>query len=117
MKKCYTITLLCLVSTSLCFSQTRYWVGTSSSPGGNWSNTANWSTSSGGSGGASIPNANTFDVVFDHNSYVNLDITGLILHSIKVTNSVNTTIYTTVGNSIDVTSNTIGNEGMVIDAG
>lgn len=44
---------------------TRYWVGGS----GVWSfsNTSNWSTTSGGSGGASVPTSST-DVIFDQNS-------------------------------------------------
>lgn len=42
---------------------TRYWVGN----GGNWSDTAHWSTSSGGSGGASVPLAQD-TVVFDTSS-------------------------------------------------
>ncbi len=48
---------------SLNVSAQRYWVynGTGS---GNWSNTANWSTTSGGLGGASAPN-NIQDVIFD----------------------------------------------------
>jgi len=41
----------------------RYWVGGT----GNWSNTAHWSTSSGGSSGASAPGS-TDDVFFDGNS-------------------------------------------------
>ena len=51
---------------------TRYWVGGS----GAWSsgNTANWSTSSGGAGGASVPLI-TDDVVFDGNSGVSAIIT------------------------------------------
>jgi hypothetical protein len=43
---------------------TRYWVGN----GGNWDDTAHWSTSSGGSTGASIPLPQD-DVVFDANSF------------------------------------------------
>ena len=39
---------------------TRYWVGGT----GNWSDTARWSTSSGGGGGASVPRSHD-DVVFD----------------------------------------------------
>lgn len=39
---------------------TRYWVGGT----GNWSDTARWSTGSGGSGGASVPRSHD-DVVFD----------------------------------------------------
>jgi hypothetical protein len=42
---------------------TRYWVGGT----GNWTDTARWSTSSGGSGGASVPGSGD-DVVFDANS-------------------------------------------------
>src|SRR5437763_6034270 len=117
MKKCYTLIFLSLVSFSFCFSQTRYWVGATPPTVGAWSNTANWSTTSGGPGGASIPNASTFDVVFDRNALVNLDVTGLQLHSIKVTNAVTATIFTSVGNTIDVNSATIGNQGVVIDAG
>jgi hypothetical protein len=41
----------------------RYWVGGT----GNWSDTAKWSTTSGGAGGASVPGS-TDDVYFDANS-------------------------------------------------
>ena len=44
---------------------TRYWVGTATTD--LWNSTANWSTSSGGPSGASVPTA-TDDVVFDANS-------------------------------------------------
>lgn len=42
----------------------RYWIGDS----GNWNDTANWSTSSGGGGGASVP-TNVDDVYLDANSF------------------------------------------------
>jgi hypothetical protein len=42
----------------------RYWVGGS----GQWSNTAHWSTTSGGSGGASLPDSQT-SCFFDANSF------------------------------------------------
>jgi hypothetical protein len=42
----------------------RFWIGDS----GNWNDTAHWSTSSGGAGGASVPTASD-DVVFDSNSF------------------------------------------------
>jgi hypothetical protein len=42
---------------------TRYWVGGT----GNWNDTARWSTSSGGAGGADLPRSHD-DVVFDSNS-------------------------------------------------
>ena len=41
----------------------RYWVAVATS---NWNNTANWSTMSGGAGGASVPTANE-SAVFDAN--------------------------------------------------
>jgi len=52
----------------------RYWVGGS----GNWSDTAHWSTSSGGSGGASLPDGLSDRVFFDANSTgtCTLDTTG-----------------------------------------
>lgn len=42
----------------------RYWVGGT----GNWSDTAHWSRTSGGAGGASVPDAHT-DAIFDANSF------------------------------------------------
>lgn len=48
----------------------RFWVGISST---SWNNAANWSTTSGGLGGASIPDA-TDDVYFDSASSVNCSI-------------------------------------------
>lgn len=42
----------------------RYWIG----DGGNWNDTAHWSTSSGGGGGASLPGGSD-DVYFDLNSF------------------------------------------------
>jgi hypothetical protein len=46
----------------------RYWIGGS----GNWGDTAKWSTSSGGSGGASVPTSSD-DVYFDGSSNVGTD--------------------------------------------
>ena len=117
MKKCYTLILLCLLSL-MAFSQTsRYWVGPSSGAGGNWNNINNWSASSGGASGASVPNAGTFDVIFDQNALVNVDITSLTLNSIRVTNSRTATLFTTANTTITVNSSTVGAEGLKIDAG
>lgn len=46
----------------------RYWVGN----GGSWSDTGHWSSSSGGTSGASIPGAST-RVIFDENSFTDPD--------------------------------------------
>src|SRR5688572_2698306 len=112
MKKFYTVILLLLVSYSIAISQVRYWVGPPPPTVALWSSPANWSTSSGGAGGSSVPNSSSFDVIFDRNALVNLDVPGLVLHSIRVTNSSTTTIFTSVGNTIHVTSSTIGNEAL-----
>jgi hypothetical protein len=47
----------------------RYWIGGS----GSWTDTAKWSTSSGGSGGASVPTS-TDNVFFDANSHTGANI-------------------------------------------
>ncbi len=66
---------LLIFSFSLAAQSTYYWVGNS----GNWSDAAHWSLSSGGAGGAGIPDQNT-SVIFDANSFqapgslVNLDL-------------------------------------------
>ena len=117
MKKCYTLILLSLVVSTLSFSQNRFWVGPTSGAGGLWSNSANWSASSGGAGGASVPNGGGFNVVFDQNAVVNLDLVGLTLNSIRVMSSSRATIYTTIATDITVNSSTIGAEALVVDAG
>jgi hypothetical protein len=114
MKKCYTIALLCLISALTATSQTRYWVGPTD---GNWNNIANWSLSSGGAGGASVPNGLTFNAIFDVNASVNVDIAALTLNSIKVTNSKNVVFFTGVSTDITVNSVSAVTPGLDIDAG
>ena len=48
------------------FSGTYYWVGSPS--GGNWSNSYNWASTSGGPGGAGVPDTSTESAYFDGNS-------------------------------------------------
>jgi hypothetical protein len=65
-------TLLLFAAFSLLFisnfkAANRYWIATS---GSNWNNTSNWSTSSGGSGGASVPITGDF-VYFNINGQGN----------------------------------------------
>ncbi|NTW31747.1 MAG: hypothetical protein HGB12_03845 [Bacteroidetes bacterium] len=68
MKKIFAkITALIILTLGLWFNTlaaNRYWVGGT----GTWSATARWSTSSGGTGGASVPTI-TDDVYFDANSF------------------------------------------------
>lgn len=117
MKKCYTIALLCLISALTASSQTRYWVGPAVGIEGNWNNTAYWSTTSGGAGGASVPNGSGFNVVFDKDASVNVDIAAISLNYIKVTNSKNVLLYTGANTDITVNSTSSVTPGLDIDAG
>lgn len=68
-----TRSLLLFVLAFMCFeavSADRYWV---SSSNGNWNNTSNWSTSSGGSGGASVPTL-ADNIYFDGNGLGNCNV-------------------------------------------
>lgn len=62
--KCWLLLAFLVFSFSLVAQSTYYWVGNS----GNWSDPAHWSLSSGGPGGAGVPNQST-SVVFDENSF------------------------------------------------
>ena len=58
------VLIFIIISHSGAFSQVKYWVNGS----GNWNDTAHWSLSSGGAGGASVPTLIN-DVVFDKKSF------------------------------------------------
>lgn len=97
MKKFYVV-VVCVLSVTLVNAQTRFWVGPATGSGGLWSNTANWSTTSGGAGGASVPNGSTFDVIFDQGAVAQVDVASglsavIDLNSLTVTNSSTATIY------------------------
>lgn len=53
MKKGFTLSLF-LILTLIAYSQNRFWVAAAP---GNWNDPANWSTTAGGAGGASVPGA------------------------------------------------------------
>lgn len=80
MKKIVLILLVSLVTgfTENLFAQNRFWVAASAS---NWNNSANWSTTSGGPGGASIPGTGGSEVpVFNASGAgnCNLDISPVV---------------------------------------
>ena len=52
----------------------RYWVAANDGTDKMWHDNANWSTSSGGSGGASAPTSKTVEAIFDGNSTVNVKL-------------------------------------------
>ena len=117
MKKCYTIVLLCLFSAIAANAQQRFWVGPAGATGSNWNNTANWSTTSGGAGGASVPNGAGFDAIFDQTRSVIVDLGAITLNSLKVTNSATATLYTSIASDITVLGPAPETPGLDIDAG
>jgi len=119
MKKFYFcgMVMVCLFCTSLVNGQTRYWIGPSSGAPGDWNDPTNWSATSGGSGPASVPNASSFNVVFDQDALVNVNIASLTLGSITVTGNSTATLVANAVTSLVVTSGTPGSEGLRIEAG
>ena len=121
MKKFYVIIVACLASVTLIHAQTRFWVGPSGGSGGNWNDNNNWSTTSGGAGGASFPNGASFDVVFNQNALVNVNIDVISLNTLTVTNSVTAKLFVTTSGSgfpdITLNSTSLITPGLRIDAG
>ena len=70
MKKIYFLVLFIGLSILGAAQADRYWVGPS---GANWSAAANWSLTSGGAGGATVPGT-LQNAIFDADATVNLDI-------------------------------------------
>ena len=81
-KQLTPLLFLALLTIQTSFAADRYWV---SSTNATWNNNLNWSTSSGGVGGASIPGQSD-QAIFDANGLgdatlsANLSLSGLIIH-------------------------------------
>ena len=86
------------------FGASRYWVASSTS---NWNNTANWSTTSGGAGGASVPTVGDF-VYFNANGLGNCNIDiGVAIDGIQISGYTGTIDLN--GFSFDATTSGIEN--------
>ncbi|OHX65104.1 T9SS type A sorting domain-containing protein [Flammeovirga pacifica] len=68
MNKLLTLSLTLLLFSYATFADDRYWIGASD---GNWNNTANWSETSGGTPGVSVPGT-TDNVFFDNKGLGNV---------------------------------------------
>lgn len=81
----------------------RYWIGNN----GNWNSTMNWSTSSGGAGGASVPNNTSDKAIFDGNSPGNaiINTTGLAVFDLDMSNAPNGIQIILGANNFSVTRN------------
>lgn len=99
MKYLYTtIFLLCSINL---FSQKLYWVGGASN---NWNNPVNWSTTSGGTGGAGVPGVANY-AVFDSNADVNFDAgASTSILGIHVLNGANVKLMPSITTTLNVTS-------------
>ncbi len=118
MKKFYVFIVACLSSVSLIQAQNRFWVGPS---GGNWNDVNNWSATSGGGSGASVPNGASFNVVFDQNASVNVNLDVISLNTLSVTNSRTAKLFVTASGSgtptITLLSTSLATPGLSIGAG
>lgn len=85
----------------------RYWVAASA---GNWTDTANWSTTSGGAGGASVPGASD-DVIFDTNGAGNCTV-NVNVDVLSITFSSYAGAFDTAGFNV-----ALGSGGLVVGSG
>jgi len=113
MKKGFTLSLLLFLSI-ITFSQNRFWVAGAA---GNWNDPANWSTTSGGAGGASVPGAaNT--AIFNASGLgnCNLDIAptvaGLTINGYTGTIDLNGNNLTTTGANTFATGTFVNSGGV-----
>lgn len=102
MKQLYLLLAVCLCCTVTTNAQTKYWIGLPA--GDNWNDATNWSDNPGGLPGATVPNGGTYNVVFDQNAIVNVDIPAITLNSLTVTGTT-VRLYTATGASSTITLN------------
>lgn len=114
MKQFYTIFSLCLLSVTSLFAQTRYWVGADNA---NWNNINNWSATSGGAGGASIPDASGYDVVIDNDAIIYLDVPSFTINRLVITGTSDVKIYVTGDVDMTLASTSALDQALSIDAG
>lgn len=92
MKHLYLLLTVCLYCSITTNAQTKYWIGLPA--GDNWNDPANWSNSSGGAPGADVPNGSSYNVVFNQNAVVNVDLAAISLNSLTVTGNATVRLYT-----------------------
>lgn len=117
MKKIYMTVVSCLLWVSGVFAQDRYWVGPAT--GASWNQAANWSATSNGAGGASVPNGTGFSAIFDKDAVVHFDIATMNLGSLRIINSSEVNLFVTVNSVLNLTSTsaTVATHSLVIDNG
>lgn len=97
------------------FAQTeRYWV---TGGDGNWNSTDNWSATSGGASGGTVPNDNTFKAIFDANSGSPTVTLGasITVGQLQVTGSQSVTLSAASAYTLSV-GNAYDNDDLAVDA-
>jgi hypothetical protein len=117
MKRLYLLIAFALV-TQFSVAQSRFWIATTA---GNWNDPANWSATSGGAGGASVPttgNLAVFNGTGGRNGNCTLDVAptvgGITINGYTGTINLNGNILTTTGVNT-FTTGTISNTGAAAD--
>lgn len=116
MKKWFLVLFISLIAgfDGNLFAQNRFWVAAAAS---NWNNAANWSTTSGGAGGATIPGTGGSEVpIFNANGLgnCNLDITPVVP---GITVNGYTGTIDLVGNILTTTGTNTFTSGSIINTG
>lgn len=104
------IGIVCCLSV-LTYGADRYWIASANA---NWNNTSNWSTSSGGAGGASVPGSSD-KALFDGNGLgtCTIDI-ALTVNQIDVQSGFTDTLFQSSGNTITVNSTAVFADGFFV---
>ncbi|HUR12117.1 MAG TPA: hypothetical protein VM012_12135 [Flavitalea sp.] len=92
MKKFY-VSVVCLLFAALSYSQNIYW---RLAPGvqGDYDDPTNWSFTPGGGSAGVYPNGTTYNVIFDRNALVRIDIANILVNSVTVLSGNTATLFT-----------------------
>jgi hypothetical protein len=112
----YAMVIVCLFCTASIHAQDRFWILASGTTG-DWNNTANWSATSGGAGGASVPNGAGFNAFFNQGATVNVNVAAITLNRLTVSGATAARLIASIGSTITVQSGTAGTEGLRIETG
>lgn len=114
----YGMVIVCLFCTSSIFAQDRFWVRAAGNPG-DWNDIANWSATSGGAGGASVPNGATFNAFFNQGATVNVNgsfpVNRVVVSGATLVRLIATSAASTV--TVSSTSVTPGSEAFRVETG
>ncbi|MBL7696789.1 MAG: hypothetical protein JNK79_01465, partial [Chitinophagaceae bacterium] len=120
MKKFYALAVVLSFLAGSASAQDFYWIGAAN---GDWSNTANWSNTSGGPSAGAYPDGTGHNVILDANASIRLNIS-VNLNSLSVTGTTTQASITGSGGGGDanpriltVNSTSAGSPGLLIQAG